>query len=162
MSASKTGKRGTILVTGYGGWDNHAINPSQLLAESVTGHMVCASAFDVVVDTLPVEWEAGPDKLINLIAKHRQLSPAICRRFCADVWVCFDRLLVTAEPKAIVCLGLAGTHFSTFDPQSHRFSVFFCVFMGFIPDKMTKLGRGVHRHARRARRGQHVQRRGQR
>jgi pyroglutamyl-peptidase len=71
-----------ILVTGYGGWANHDVNPSALLAEMVTGLKVGAGAYRIVTDVLPVHWIEWPAKLISLIKQYK--------------------------PKAIVCLGLAG------------------------------------------------------
>ena len=71
-----------ILVTGYGGWANHDVNPSALLAETVTELAVGAGKYRVVTDVLPVDWIEGPAKLISLIEQY--------------------------EPVAIVCLGLAG------------------------------------------------------
>ena len=72
----------TILVTGYGGWANHDTNPSALLAETVTGLSVASGRYKIVTDVLPVDWVEGPAKLVGLIEQH--------------------------QPKAIVCLGLAG------------------------------------------------------
>ena len=69
-------------MTGYGGWANHDVNPSALLAETVTGLKVGAGAYRIVTDVLPVDWIEGPAKLISLIKQYK--------------------------PKAIVCLGLAG------------------------------------------------------
>ena len=70
-----------ILVTGYGGWADHDTNPSALLAESVTGHLVGGS-LRVVTGVLPVDWTEAPAELQRLISTH--------------------------APRAIVCLGLAG------------------------------------------------------
>ena len=69
-------------MTGYGGWANHDVNPSALLAETVAGIRVGAGNYRVVVDVLPVDWIEGPATLISLIEQYK--------------------------PKAIVCLGLAG------------------------------------------------------
>ena len=60
-----------ILVTGFGPFGNHEINPSQLIAESLNGTIV--NGIYIVGVTLPVDFNDSVDLMIQKIKQYQPL-----------------------------------------------------------------------------------------
>lgn len=71
--------RRTILITGFGPFPGHEQNASGLLAELVADEARRRIAgYDVQAEVLPVEWQAGPARLTELV---RDTRPAVAIHF---------------------------------------------------------------------------------
>ena len=69
----------SVLITGFEPFDHHTVNPSQLIAERLSGRIV--SDARVVGLTLPVEWGKDRDLMFAAIA---DINPAVIHSFGLD------------------------------------------------------------------------------
>lgn len=71
--------RRTILITGFGPFPGHPQNASELLAGLVAEEARRSIAgYDIQTEVLPVEWQAGPARLSQLV---RDTRPAVAIHF---------------------------------------------------------------------------------